>query len=331
MISLGILCKDDFFHDETLKPLSAEFEVHDFRAWDSFDQETLLRNCQSVEILLTGWDSPKLPLELAKDKGRLRYICHARGSVRHVVPKELIVAGVTVTNWGENWIDIVAEGAMALLFCMLKQLPMLDAFTKGDSDKRIYQAYPPTLKGRDVGLYGFGPIGRHMARMLEPFAPKIAIYDPCAKNVPPHIRRCESLKELFSTCQIISIHCGLNDQTRDSVTRGLLELLPQGGIVVNTARGKIVQEQALADLVAQGRLLTGCDVICDEHDWPASPLAKLSGAILTHHSIAGGKGYPPGRAPTPVLPDHVARNLKRYLKGEPLDAVITAEEFDLKT
>jgi phosphoglycerate dehydrogenase-like enzyme len=331
MKSVGVLCKDEFFHDDTLKQLGAQFEVHDFRAWDGFDQQTLLKNAQSVEILLTGWGSPKLPLELAQDRGKLRYICHTRGSIRHVVPKELIVAGVTVTNWGENWIDVIAEGAMALLFCMLKQLPVLDAWTKGGPDRRIHQAYRCTLKGRDVGLYGFGPIGRHMARMLQVFGAKIAIYDPYAKNVPPHIRRCETLKELFSTCQIISIHCGLNDETRDSVTRELLELLPQGGILINTARGKIVQEEPLAEFVAAGKLLAGLDVCQRESDWPSGPLAKLTGSVLTHHSIGGGKGYPPGTAPTPVLPAHAVKNLERYVKGEPLDAVISAEEFDLKT
>jgi phosphoglycerate dehydrogenase-like enzyme len=161
----------------------------------------------------------------------------------------------------------------------------------------------------------------------------VAVYDPYAKELPADIRRCATLRELFATCQIISIHCGLNDQTQDSVTRELLELLPQGGIVINTARGAIVDEAALAELVAAGRLLVGTDVIREEGHgkWPQSPLAPHPGSILTSHHIGGGKGYPPGHEPTPTLPDFVVHNLAAYRQGKPLLYVITAAEYDLKT
>jgi phosphoglycerate dehydrogenase-like enzyme len=331
MIPLGVLSVDDFFkHDKHIDALRKDFDLHDFRNWKSFDENALLEKCRSVEILITGWESPRLPRELIKNRGRLRYVCHLRGSIRERVDKELIAAGLVVTNWGES-VEIIAEGAMTFVLCQLKQLSALNVFTKGGPDGRIYQMFPPTLKGRDVGLYGFGPIGRHMARMLEPFGTKIAIYDPFAKEVPSHIRRCSSLKELFSSCQIISIHCGLNEKTQGSVSRELLELLPQGGIVVNTARGQIVDELALAELVKSGRILAAVDVIHDEDNWTASPLAPLEGALLTGHKIGKGKGYPPGQEPVANLPEHTIRNLEAYKLGKPLINVISAEIYDLKT
>jgi phosphoglycerate dehydrogenase-like enzyme len=331
MIRLGVLSNDAPFHDEMPSQLRSGFEVHDFRGFGDWDEATLANKCRSVEVLLTGWSSPKLPSALVEDFGSLRYICHIRGSIRHVVPKDLLAAGVIVSNWGDHSIDRIAEGALALLLCQLKQLVALNAFTKGGPDERVHQAYPPTLKGRDIGLYGFGPIGRHMARMLKPFGPRVAIYDPYAKDVPADIRRCDSLRELFATCQIVSIHCGLNDATRNSVTVELLELLPQGGILINTARGLIVDEDALAELVADGRLLAGLDVIRHETHWPESPCAKLFGAILTHHGIGGGKGYPPGEAPKEQLAQFVLENLSAYQEGRALTGVIPLDEYDLKT
>jgi phosphoglycerate dehydrogenase-like enzyme len=331
MISLGVLNSDDFFgHDLHINGLRKDFEVHDFRDYKNFDEKTLLEKCRSVEVLIIGWHSPKLPIELAQNRGKLRYVCHLRGSIRKYVEKELVAAGIIVTNWGED-VEFVAEGAMALLLCQLKQLPALDKFVKGGPDERIYQMFTSRLKNLDVGLYGFGPIGRHMARMLEPFGAKIAIYDPFAKEVPSHIRRCSTLKELFSTCQAISIHCGLNDQTKGSVNRELLELLPQGSILINTARGHIVDEAALSELVKANRISAGVDVIQDEKDWPGSPLAPLKGAILTGHRINKGKGYPPGKEPVLDMPEFLVRNLEAYRLGKPLINVISAEIYDLKT
>jgi phosphoglycerate dehydrogenase-like enzyme len=333
MQRLGILAADSYLRDRALwAALADHYEWCDLGDWRQWDEAQLLEKLRSVDVVVTGRSSPTLPLALAKDFGRLRLLCHCHGTVRHLADKRLIKAGLRVTNWGDA-VAGVAEGAMAMLLCMLKQLVTLNAFAKGQPDQRIHQAYPCTLEGRDVGLYGFGPIGRHMARMLEGFRPRIAIYDPFARDVPAHIRVCSTLKELFSTCQIISIHCGLNDQTRGSVSAEMLALLPQGGIVVNTARGDIVDEAALGREVAAGRLLAALDVIADEKkwDWKGSPVAPYPGSILTLHGIGGGKGYPPGMEPKPQVPAFVIKNLVAFAQRQPLINEVTAEAYDLKT
>jgi phosphoglycerate dehydrogenase-like enzyme len=331
MKKLAILATDEWLKDPgVLAQLRDGYEVLDYSDWRQWDGPTMLAKLRAVEVVVTGRHSPSLPAQLAGDFGNLRWLLHLYGTVRHLAAKSLVEAGLIVTNWGEA-VAGVAEGAMALVLCMLKQLVTLNARVQGEPDRRIHQAYGPTLEGRDVGLYGFGPIGRHMARMLAGFGPKIAIYDPYATDVPEGIRVCKTLRELFATCQIISLHCGLNDQTRGSVTAELLALLPQGGIVVNTARGAVVDEEALASEVAAGRLLAGIDVICHEGRWKESPLAGKSGAILTGHNVGGGKGYPPGQAPAPRLPDFAVKNLRAYREGSPLIHVVTAAEYDLKT
>ena len=328
MIPLGILAEEDFIRlPENFASLRDGYDVHDFSDWRSSDPR-LLKRCRSVEVLLTAHGSPKLPAELAEDFGRLRYVCHMFGTIRHVMDKPLIEAGLIVTNWGADRTSL-AEGTVTLLLCMLKQIVTLNAFGKGGPDERVELSYRPSLRGRDVGIYGFSPTGRHVARMLEPFRPRVATYDPYAKRIPRTIRRCESLHELFATCQVVCICCGLNDQTRDSVTRELLELLPVGGIIINTARGAIVDEQALAELVARGKLLAGVDVIHDEKNWGRSPLAPLSGAVITHHNIVGGKVAQGSRRRQ--LPRHTRRNLRAYKDGRKLINIITAEMYDLKT
>jgi phosphoglycerate dehydrogenase-like enzyme len=339
VLRLGILAADEYLRSRENRALLANgYEVRDFGDWEAYTPKKLLARCRSVEVLLTGRESPMLPPALARGFGRLRYLCHLHGTIRHLVPKRLIEAGLVVTNWGDN-VWHVAEGAMALLLSQLKQLTALSQHTKGGPNWCVYQAYRPSLKGRDVGLYGFGPVGRHMAGLLRPFGAKVAVYDPYAKRLPRWIRRCGTLRDLFATCQAVSIHCGLNAQTRGSVTRDLLELLPQGGLLINTARGAIVQEEALADLVGARRLIAGIDVIQDETDWPGSPLAPHGGAILTQHHVGGAAGsgttdqwrqsleYSTWRQ----VPRHALRNLEAFRRGKPLRYIVTAEVYDLKT
>jgi phosphoglycerate dehydrogenase-like enzyme len=332
MIRLGILASDPLFSvPANRERLERDFAVSDFGDWASYDAETLLEKCRSVEVMLTGRSSPMLPQGLSGDLGYLRYLAHCFGTIKHLCPKSLVDAGLIVTNWGTQAAPRVAEGAMALLLCQLKQVVTLNAMSKGGPDERTWQTFTATLRDCEVGVYGFGPIGREMVRLLTAFGARVAIYDPYAQDVPVDIQRCATLRELFATCRVITIHCGLNEGTRDSVTGELLDLLPQGGIIINTARGAIVDEAALAARVAAGRLLAGVDVLCDERDWTASPLAPLPGAVLSHHEIEWGKGYPPGREPPPELPGHVLENLRRYRAGQPLQHVVTAAEYDLKT
>lgn len=330
-IPLGILAKDRLFQfPQNLAPLEPYYDIIDLSDWPSYDELTLLQRCRSVEVLVTGRESTGLPHGLVTNFGRLRYLCHLYGSLSGLVGQSHLDAGLLVTNWGDH-VESIAEGAMALLLCQLKQVVTLDAHLKGNSDARIYQAYLPHLRGLNVGLYGFGPIGRHMARLFEAFGPILHVFDPHASELPPSINRCASLHELFSRCEIISIHCGLNAATEYSVSDDLLMLLPQGGIVINTARGRIIDEEALAAHVAAGHLLAGCDVISDETDWQHSPLSPLAGSVLTGHQIGGGKGYPPGSEPFPTFPEYAVHNLLAYARHEPMSGIVNARELPFKT
>ncbi len=333
MPTLAILAEDEGLRaPESLERIPEAYEVIDYSDFRAWPPELLVVRLREVDAVVTGRQSPRLPEALAEDFGRLRWLCHTRGTVRYLVSKRLIEAGLVVTNWGDN-VWHIAEGAMALLLALVKQLPALDACCRGRDHEPVYQDYRASLWGLDVGLYGFGPIGRHTAALLRPFRARVAAYDPHTADLPDWVRRCDSLEDLFATCQAVSLHCGLNDETRGSVTGALLDRLPRGGILVNTARGAVVDEAALAARVAAGRLLAGLDVIENESNWPGSPLAGLDGVILTHHKAGLGANRAEGahRVRIRTLPPFAAENLERFAAGEPLKHVITAEAYDLKT
>ena len=330
-IPLAIMATDDYLcAPENLAQIPNGYEVQVCADWRDWPTPQLLERCRQVEIIVTGRHSPRLPEDLIADRGRLRWLSHLHGTIRHLVTKAHLEAGLIVTNWGDT-IRPISEGGVVLLLCMIKQVVELNHLCTTGSDRRIWQDYHATVQGMDVGLYGFGPIGRQCGSMLAPLGARLAVYDPYAESLPDGVRRCRSLDELFGSCQAVIVACGLNDQTRGSVGRDLLEKLPQGGILVNIARGAIVVERDLAAMVGAGRILAACDVIEDESNWPGSPLAGLPGAVLTRHTIGRGKGFGPDSRPLRPLPDFLLENLHAWLDGRGLKYEVTADIYDLKT
>jgi phosphoglycerate dehydrogenase-like enzyme len=309
-----------------------EFEVwEDCLAWE---EDTYAQRLREVTAIVTGRQSRMLPESLIQDRGNFQAVFHCHGGVRGLVSLAHLESGILISNWGFQAGGSVADSALMLLLACLKQLRGLHAWSVSgkEEDPRIYQNYHASLFGGKVGLYGFGPIGKKMAALLEPFHPKLAIYDPYATDVPEDATICESLEELFDLSDMVSIHCGLNEYTRNTVTGDLLDRLPQGGVLVNTARGEIVDEDALAERVHAGRLLAGLDVIRGGGAyWGKTPLVGTTNAILTGHRASGGKGWDPGLQGPKLLPDFVVHNIKALVAGEPFVNLITPEKYVLKT
>ncbi len=331
MIPLVLLAEDRGLNAyQNIEAIPDGYHVQPVPDWRGLPEPELLKLCRSAEVIVTARRSPRMPDALIDEPGRLRWVCHLYGTVRHLVRREHIEAGITVTNWGDSQRP-VAEGTVALLLAQLKQIVALDRYCRTGVDERAWQDYSPNLRNMRVGLYGFGPIGRQVGEMLHALEAKLVVYDPYAEEMWHGVQRCDSLEELFDSCQAVCVLCGLNDQTENSVTRDLMLRLPQGGVLVNTARGGIVDEEAAAELAGQGRIIVGADVIRNERDWPGSPLAKVPNTTLTHHVVGPGKGYTPGREPVRPLPEYVTENMQRYLDGRPLIYTISAEQYDLKT
>ena len=333
-LRVGLLM-DDAYDLDLIRADLPGIDIERIAGWREDPSDRLAERLRAYDALVTGRKSPRLPEELVADRGRLRLLAHCHGTIKHLASKAHLEAGLLVSNWGDQ-VAGVAEGALALLLACLKQLRALDACVRSgwQQDARIHQDVPGSLIGARVGLYGFGPIGRHMGRMLLAIGARPAIYDPYATALPEGIGRCASLRELFATCPFVSIHCGLNAGTENSVDAALLALLPQGGILVNTARGGVVVEEDLAAALASGRILAGIDVIRDEKAWTSGPLAAIGSdrLILSGHIIGRGKGPDPAKpAPPRSLPAFVCGNLRALVAGAPLRNLVTAAEYDLKT
>ena len=283
-------------------------------------------------VLVSAWSTPRIPFErLSQESGFLRYVCYVCGSVKNVVPREFIARGGLVTNWGSLASHAVAEHALLLILASLRNLPAWYPASRASDIKgqgKTCALQTRSLRGRSVGIHGFGHIARELVRLLRPFDVTCMAF---SKNVPDEeirargILPCASLENLFAQNRIV-VECeALNAATLGMVTRRHFELMPQGGVFVNVGRGAVVDEAAMLQLAARGRIQVASDVFINEPVPPDSPIHQIPNLIASPH-IAG---------PTADLysqcGDLALSNIRNYLAGEPLAARVDLEIYDRST
>ena len=296
------------------------------------DTEVSIR-IQDCDILVTSWGARAVPTSLATEPGDLRYICHLTGGMGTTIPLELIDAPIAVTNWGDAQARSVAEGAVALLLACLKGLRFrIERIAAGDW--RLPDEFRSGMMNQlDLGIYGCGFIGRCFIDMVRPMGPNLHVFDPYVADVPDGCERVTDLDTLFDRSHTVAIHAGLSSETEGSVTARLLARLPDGGILINTGRGAIVDQEALFAELESGRIRAGLDVLKPTEELaPDHPARGWPNLILTGHSLSQPfpKAYEAADAFEPM--HHICiDNLRRHLKGEPLQFVMDRRRYELST
>ena len=287
---------------------------------------------REYDILVTCWEAAAVPVSLAKDCGALKYICNVSGTVRKFIPIEIVDAGIPVTNWGDAIAGRVAEGAFALLMACLKNLSARQRTIRSGGWKPGDDFSAGMLEGLKVGIYGYGVIGRRFVEMLRPFRPEILIYDPYVTDFPEDCVVASSLDELFSRSEAVVIHAGLSDETRGSVTAGLLAKLPDNGIVINTARGGIVDQDALFAELQRGRLRAGLDVLEPDRLPTDHPARQWENLILTAHCMSKlGSVEESRRDKLDSIHLICLDNIRRFLAREALRFVMDRIRYERST
>jgi phosphoglycerate dehydrogenase-like enzyme len=306
-----------FFDPPRVRRLTRGFE------WTRTDDRQLtkrvLRLLARADALVTTWDSPRFDERLLALAPRLRIVSHCGGEVKGRFARPLFER-LTIANAPGPMAHLVAELAVTFLLMAVRRV---DEYREalGRPSNRVYEtlhregAGPETLRGRAIGLLGFGRIGGETARLLRPFHPRLLVHDP---YVPAErVRRAGgapvSLKQLLRGSEHLVIAAALTERTRGLLDRAALRRLRDGATVVNVARGGIVDLAALTAEVRSGRLRCAIDVTDPLEPLPVRhPLRRMRGAVLTPHV---------GSAAVEVrlaMADIVLDNLERFFRGERL-------------
>ena len=224
-------------------------------------------------------------------------------------------AGIPVANNGGANAVAVSEHALMLMLAVSRRLPWQHASVgagrwRGNETPNVRE-----LRGRTLGIVGLGTIGKKTARLANAFGMTVRYYDVARLTEDAEDAldvRFRLLEELLRTSDVVSLHVPLNRTTRHLIGAREIALLEPDAVLVNTSRGPVVDEAALAAALAAGRIAgAGLDVFDREPPDPANPLFALDNVVLTAH-LAG-----------PTLESSTARlrnafdNVERVERGEP--------------
>jgi glyoxylate reductase len=265
--------------------------------------------------------SPQLTIDatLLREARRLRVVSTYGVGTDHVDVPEATTRGVFVTNTAGANTNAVAEIAFGLILALGRCMFPAAELVRGNGwDRLDVVPVVPGIDGSVLGIIGFGRIGRAVARRGLAFEMKVIYNDIVDVPVDPSLPAIPvPLEELLSTADFVSVHANLHEGTRHLLDRKRLALMKPGAYLINTARGGVVDQEALYDALESGIIAgAGLDVLEEEPPPPHEPLLQHPGAIVLPHIGAST------RSARRRMAESAIDNLLAGLRGEiPADAM----------
>ncbi|HEY8474569.1 MAG TPA: 2-hydroxyacid dehydrogenase [Natronosporangium sp.] len=263
-----------------------------------------------VELYVTPYTFDARPLELIRAMPKLRVVQTLTAGYEHVLP--YLPEGVTLCNAGGLHDTSTAELAVTLMLASLRGIP---DFVRGQDAGEWRHRRWDSLADRTVLIVGYGGIGAAIERRLAGFEVEVL---RVARRPRPGVAGLAELPELLPRADVVVLCVPLTDQTRRMVDAAFLARMRDGALLVNVARGGVVDTDALVSEVANGRLRAALDVTDPEPPPPGHPLWRLPGVLLSPHVGGNSTAFLP-RAHRLII-----EQLARFAAGTPLEHVVVS-------
>jgi D-3-phosphoglycerate dehydrogenase len=279
----------------------------------------LLERVRKYEVLIVRL-AHQVDREILDRADRLKAIVTATTGLDHIDMAYAQSKGIGVLSLrGEveflHSIPATAEYTWALLLALVRRIPVaFQSVLAGEWERDRFKGHD--LDGKTLGILGLGRIGEKVARYGQAFGMRVIAYDPYRKDWPPEIERAASQDDLLRQSQVLCVHVPLNEETKNLLGNSELAQLPSGAVLVNTARGQVINEAVLVDALESGHLAgAALDVIWDEraagpNRSPLMQYARTHDNLLITPHIAGAT-YESMTA-TEIF---MARKLKTFLEN----------------
>ena len=307
--------------DVVRRTAPSELDLHFAKTYEWDEQIALV---EQAEFLLPGW--AQVTQAMLARAGKLKMIQKWGIGVDRIdveaVRKMRIPLAITAgSNAGP-----VAELAIALMLAVYRRLPYVNqAMREGKWPKAEMRESCFQIAGKTVGVVGFGAIGRMLARRLRGFDANVIYFDARRADDATEkelIATYMALGELLASSDIVSLHVPFTPQTSRMINAESIATMRDGAVLINTARGELVDEQALYQALVSGKLRgAGLDAFDPEPPSADNPLLSLDQVVVTPH--AGGGVFDN----VENVARHSLGNIMRHLRGEPLrpaDIVVAA-------
>ena len=269
-------------------------------------------------IIITSWDSPKIDQKVLDVCPNLKAVIHAAGSIKPIISEEFIAKGIRISNSAIAIGEGVAESALGFAISACKGFYQLNSDTKNGLWQENIATTVKDFYDITIGVISAGFVGRHFIKLLQNFHVDVLVYDPFLKAEDANklgAKKVE-LEELLRNSDVVSIHAPAIPETNDMLNKNNLCLLKDGAILINTARGTIVNEKDLIAELKTGRIFACIDVTNPEPPAKDNELRQLDNVVLTPH-IAGTATNGLKRVAL-----HVCEEAERLINGQKMRAEI---------
>jgi phosphoglycerate dehydrogenase-like enzyme len=285
---------------QTWEEIVRKFEVSANETERNWSSEELAERISGCDAVLTGWGSPPFTEQVWQNADRLKLIVHMAGSVKFLFPDDTVKRfcvprNIVVVSCAQALAVNVAEMTIALMVMAARRLyEHIQAFRERGvwKDKSLPTNFP-TINGSTIGIIGASRVGREVIRLLRAYRDvRILLYDPYVTSEQANEMGATltDLETLFAESDFISLHAPLTPETVGMIGERHFSLMKDGAIFINTARGKIVDTDALVRALQTRPIFAALDVTDPEPLPPDHPLRLLPNCYITPH-IAGAGFY----------------------------------------
>lgn len=303
---------DTLFVEENLAMLHSFADTNDVRALPETITPAFMMEClQGAQACISCWRTPAFTDEMLAQLPDLAFIAHAAGSVRRLVPPSFWSSGRRITSNAMIIGEDVAQTTLTLILASLKNLWTIRDSTRAGAweggDRK--QLLTRRLDGLNVGIVGASIIGKLMLPLLRPFRCNLFIADPYLS--PLEAKRLGAtllpLDEMIALSDVLTLHAPAREDCRHILNARNIPLIRDNAVLVNTARGMLIDEDALVRELRTGRFMACLDVTDPEPPAPDHPFRTLDNVALFSH-VAGGHTLN-GRA---MMGDNVITEIYNY-------------------
>ncbi len=295
-------------------------QLGDLTVYDRTSPEDTVERAEGAEIVITN--KTVLNAETIRRLPSMKYIGVLATGYNVVDTAAAAQAGIVVTNIPAYSTMSVAQLVFSLILSITGRAEHYTAENRqgrwSSSPDFCYWDYPLTeLAGKRMGIVGFGNIGSTVARIAAAFGMQpVIVTSRRQEDLPEGMLKAQSVDDVFATCDIVSLHCPLTDETRNMANARRLAMMKPTAILINTGRGPLVDEAALADALNGGCIYAaGLDVLSTEPPRSDNPLLTARNCFITPH-IAWATFEARKR-----LMDIAVGNVRAFIGGKPVNRV----------
>lgn len=321
-ITIGHANYARIFSDAAWRELESFADVLHHPGDEAADKAALIALLPPANACITSWDVAPLDADVLAAAPRLQAMAHAAGSVKRFVSDAVWARGIQVTSAAPALARDVAETTLGLIIVGAKRILPLSQHVRAGG-WRESSAWPSReLSSSVIGLVGASNVGRHVIDLLRPFRTNVLLYDPyvsAEEAARLGVTKVE-LAELVRRADIVSLHAPAVPATYHMLSQELLQQMKDDAVIINTARGALIDEPALIEELSKGRFFAFLDVTDPEPPAADSPLRSLANVVVTPH-LAGCI------TDCSRMGEMAVEELRRFFAGEPPLNRITPDQF----